>query len=429
MSATAKTTVAEITDNEITQDEAAAATRNIGSIAGRDARLPAWLNSDESVADNPKYDSAVIIGNGIGSLCCAARLARSKAFAGRVVILGKPPEQSRRLIGGLTLRARSMDYFAACLGIPRGILVEHVYAGHHLEVASDSQRAARFTRRRDGTYEIGKTGEWMSRWDHNGRVLSYDVRNSHMAASIYDFMQDMDIRWQDTKAGSLRDCKEFAPGDNPIIINATPMPLAGAGGLAKKPKNFVIAAQTLFSAPRQREKGILPPNTSFFCGRSRAGHLDASVWYPLRDPLSPSARFYGIFYRTVRAGPGLHKNTEIEIMKDNLFGVANALGFEAVDPDETLGSAMMPCSSWGPINEHTPGYLHLSRMANDGTPIIAGDGMPRAALASYVTAEALIAGGEPQAYLNQAMSGWKQRNRLAHHLFAGASLVTDAGLR
>ncbi|MES1945257.1 hypothetical protein PC39_14107 [Salinisphaera sp. PC39] len=403
--------------------------RSTPPIGGRDAALPDWLISGRPVAERPRFDSAVIIGNGINALSVAARLARSQSFAGRVVLVGKPVEQQRRLIGGLTLRARALDYFAACLGVPRSLILDRLFGGRHAEAASYAQKVARFERRENGSYALGRMGEWMSRWHHQGRVLAYGVRNSHLAGVLHDLMAGLDYRWEDAKPVSMTDCLDLAPGDNPIVINAKPAPLLGVGRTGPKPTQYVVAAQVPFANPRQAENGLLPYNNSLFCARRRRGRLDASVWYPMIDPLSPSARYYSVFYRVVRAGSDLHKNAEIETLKNHLFGIGDILGFEPVDPEATMGSAMVPCSPTRPDREVTPNYLHLGKVHGSGTPIIAGDGMARAGLTGYVTAEAILAGVEPRAYLYHAHRGWARRNRLAHHMFNGLSWITDPALR
>ncbi len=398
-------------------------------IAGRDSKLPEWLVEEREVPERPRFDSAVIIGNGLAALSCAARLARSKAFSGKVVMMGKPPVPSRRLLAGLTLRARSLDYFSACLGISRASFLAELYQGHDREVAALEQRVARYEGTGSGPYTFGKRGLWMSRWNHKGRVVCYGVRNSHLVDTIYRLMDHLDVSWVDAKPASISDCRDIAKGRNPIVINATPMPLAGTGVVPAKPKNFVVASQMLFSNERQREKGILPPNTSFFTARRRAGRADASVWYPVWDPLSPTARFYGITYRIVKAGEGLYKEAEIDIQTSHLYGLSEALGLSPVDPGETLGTAMVPCSNWNDVHQHTPGYLHLGKLANLGTPIIAGDGMARAGNAAFVAAEAPLAGEEVQPMVSRAARGWAQRNRLTHHAFTSLSLFADLGLR
>lgn len=432
MSTNAKSAVARrkpAKSRKPSRTEAPGYARAARHVSGRDADLPEWLVSDRSVVEQPRYDSAVVIGNGINALSVAARLARSQSFAGRVVIVGKPVEQQRRLIGGLTLRARSLDYYAACLGVPRSLLLERMYNGRHGEAASYAQKISRFTRREDGSYELGTMGEWMTRWRHQGRVLAYGVRNSHLAGVLHELMEGLDYRWEDAKPGSMTDCLDLAPGKNPIVINTKPAPLFGTGNSFRKPKQYVVAAQVPFANPRQAEKGLLPYNNSLFCARRRRGRLDASVWYPLIDPLSPEARYYAVFYRVVKASDELHKNAETEILKNHLFGVGDALGLEPVDPEATMGTAMVPCSPVRPDREITPGYLHLGKVHNSGTPIIAGDGMARAGLTGYVAAEAILAGVEPQPYVYHAHRGWAWRNQLAHYMFNDFSWIADPALK
>lgn len=385
------------------------------AISGRDAKLPDWLVQRTPVDERPEYDSAVILGNGIGALCVAARLARSQSFAGKVVLVGKPPVESRRLMAGLTLRSRGLDYISASLGVTRKALIERLFEGKDRAYASTHQWATRFSRDASGQYRLGKRGEWMSRWNHRGRTLSFGMRNSRLVQTIYQFMDGMAFEWIDQRPTSLSDCIELAPGKRPVVINATPMPLAGTGVLKKPPERFVVAAQCLFSTEGQRAAGILPPNTSLFMASGRAGSMDAAVWYPTWDPLSPSAGMYAVHYRIVRAGPRLHKEAEIAIQRDHLFGIGKLLGFAPVDPQETLGTAMVPCSHWNDLQPQVPGYLHLHRIANAGSPIIAGDGIARAALTGFVLGESLLAGADALATGNRAAYGWAQRNRLTHH--------------
>lgn len=394
-------------------------------ISGRDAKLPDWLVERRCAKEQPAYDSAVILGNGIGALCVAARLARSQRFAGKLLLVGKPPVESRRLINGLTLRSRGLDYIAASLGVSRSEFVSALFEGREREFASTHQWAARFSRDPAGQYRLGKHGEWMSRWNHQGRTLSFGMRNSRLVQTIYRFMEGLPFEWKDQRPGSLSDCIELAPGKRPIVINATPMPLAGTGVVRKAPKRFVVAAQCLFSNAGQRAARILPPNTSLFMASGRAGAMDAAVWYPTFDPMSPTAGIYGIHYRIVKSGPRLHKQAEIAVQQDHLFGIGKLLGFEAVDPDETLGTAMVPCSHWSDLQPQTPGYLHLHRIANSGTPIIAGDGIARAALTGYVLGESLLAGAAALSLGNRAAWGWAQRNRVTHHALSTLTPLTD----
>src|ERR1700761_6106509 len=61
------------------------------------------------------YDSAVIAGNGIGALAFAGWLAQSPLFEGKVTVVAPPVVESRRLINGVTLRGRAIDFMASAL--------------------------------------------------------------------------------------------------------------------------------------------------------------------------------------------------------------------------------------------------------------------------------------------------------------------------
>ena len=56
------------------------------------------------------YDSAVVAGNGIGALAFAGWLAQSPLFEGKVTVVAPPVVESRRLINGVSLRGRGIDF-------------------------------------------------------------------------------------------------------------------------------------------------------------------------------------------------------------------------------------------------------------------------------------------------------------------------------
>src|ERR1700741_2731500 len=60
-------------------------------------------------------DSAVIAGNGIGALAFAGWLDQSPLFEGKVIVVAPPVVESRRLISGVTLRGRAIDFMSAAL--------------------------------------------------------------------------------------------------------------------------------------------------------------------------------------------------------------------------------------------------------------------------------------------------------------------------
>ena len=102
---------------------------------------------------------------------------------------------------------------------------------------------------------------------------------------------------------------------------------------------------------------------------------------------------------------------EIAIMRTAVEGVAAAMGFDPVDPEETRGEAMVPCLPWRDVPSLRADWLDLHRIYSSCTPIITGDGMTRAALAGWVAAELILAGEDPAPATNRSLHRWRQTNR------------------
>src|ERR1700739_2204235 len=79
-------------------------------IAGR-----GFLNNAGPVPGVRAYESAVVAGNGIGALAFAGWLAQSPLFEGKVTVVAPPVVESRRLINGVSLRGRGIDFMSAAL--------------------------------------------------------------------------------------------------------------------------------------------------------------------------------------------------------------------------------------------------------------------------------------------------------------------------
>lgn len=375
-------------------------------LAGRDVLLPRWLGKPAA----PRFDSVVVCGNGIGGLCFAARLARSDAFAGRVVLAAPPIEESRRLIGGVTLRARAVDYWSAALGKPREKIVRAMFGDAGRRAETRTQHGALAVRRTDGTYSLGKVGRFMTSERYDNRPLAYGVRNSRATAALRGLMDGLAFREHPALPASLEEARALAPGTRPLVVNATPRPLDE--NRAPPPTEFVAASQIAFTSDARDRVGLLPEGSSFIALRRLGGALDAGVYYPLVDPLSPRATYYGIFYRVVRGAP--NRDVELETRLDEVTGVGRTLGLEPHDMDETLGQAVVPCSPWTAPAVENPALLDLYRLYNSGAPIITGDGMARAGLAAVLASEAILAGEDPTAALRRGLAIWRRVNRGFH---------------
>src|SRR6201993_1455862 len=86
-----------------------------GADLARRTSVRNFLNKTIKGRGNCAYDSAVIAGNGIGALAFAGGLAQSPLFEGKVTVVAPPVVESRRLINGVSLRGRGIDFMSAAL--------------------------------------------------------------------------------------------------------------------------------------------------------------------------------------------------------------------------------------------------------------------------------------------------------------------------
>lgn len=400
------------------------------SVAGRDAPLPPWMMQPGAAPERPRYDSIVVRGNGIGALVFAARLARSASLAGRVVLAGPPVAEDRRLIGGLTLRSRALDYYAAAFGHDRQTLLERIFGSHAERASTDRLIGGYCALRQTGSFEILRPQPWLSSDDCGGRPLAYGVRNSQLAGCLEQWTRDLGVVRHDTPTDPVGDavsaCRALAPGSEPLIVNACPKPLRP---VATRAGALVAAVQLPLSAPRRRERGVLPNRASFLGAMRRSGRNDLCIFNPIVDPLSPTAEYYGIVFRIVRARADLDRERELAAVRDELLGISDVLGLEPVDPEHTEGRALLPCSPWRHRASVVDGVLELAQLYDAGAPIITGDGMTRAGIAGLVAAEAVLAGEDPVAHANRALGLWRRMNRTLAASMTWASRIAALGIR
>jgi hypothetical protein len=402
------------------------------AIKGRDAYLPAWRGSAQSQSACT-YDSVVISGNGIGAAVLAARLNRSPEFTGRVVLAAPPVAESRRLINGVTLRARSIDYYAAALGVDRTDVLREMYGDDWTQAITYRQQATLCDVEGDN-YSFRKPTTWMTsenvRKDRSTREpLAYGVRNSRLAGALIALAKRAGATHVEEEVNDWQALRALAPGQRPLIVNAKPKPLENAETIwqAPAPKEFVLASQITFTDNARPSKGILDKHDAFCAFIHRDHGLDMSVLYPFQDPLSPEARYYGIFYRVAKAG-SFDKAYEYETLTNEIVGVGGELGLEPHDLDETMGQAAVPCSRWRGLKNRQKDTLDLSYIYNGGAPIITGDGMVRSAVAATAAAEALLGGRDPVPEMNKALNryrflNWSQCRMMTNFPATAAKLI------
>lgn len=390
-------------------------------LAGRDVRLPRWLGRPPA----PRYDSIVICGNGIGGLCVAARLAQSDAFAGRVVLAAPPIVESRRLIGGVTLRARAVDYYALALECQPDDVVFALYGEGAARAETHVLRGGLAEDRPDGALSLPKTAQFLDRARYGNRPLAYGARNSHVAATLRRLMDGLDFVEHPGLPESVDEARALATGKRPLVINATPRPLGAA--VRPKPTRFVAASQITFTSDGRERAGVLSPQSSFVAMHRAPHRLAGSVYFPLVDPRSPRATHYGIFFSVVPAD--VDRERELALLRAEVTGVGAALGLEPHDVDETRGEAVVPCTSWKQPNVLRDDVFDFYAAYNTGVPIVTGDGMTRAGLAAVLAAEAILAGEDPSATLRRGLSVWRALNRAFATGLTTISRITEIGVR
>jgi len=263
---------------------------------GRDAVLPRWLKHEE-INEAPQFDSVIVRGNGIGALTFSGRLARSESLGGRVVIASPPVRQSPKLIGGCTLRSRSLDYFSAAFAIPKKQILERLF-GQRIEVATTrAQRFSIFRRAVDGSYGGLKYGEFMPR-RRDGRALAYGVRNFQLVATLAELLEESGVQQFSELPGSFDACMALSQKTKTLVVNASHMPLEGAPGPAS-PMCSIVAYQTPM---RRVAASTFPEATSLIAGiaqEPRRRRMDVGVFYPFVDPLTPAADSYGLWEKNL----------------------------------------------------------------------------------------------------------------------------------
>jgi hypothetical protein len=292
----------------------------------------------------------------------------------------------------VTVRARALDYLAACFGCGTPALLARIGTAAPTALQEFTAATARL--------EVGPVRVWM-RASSPGAPLAYGIRNSRLNAALQDALP-LGVVQGPPSAGSVEELRALAPGRSPMIVLAAPAPF---GPLAEATGQLVAAYQL---ALRQERPG-LPAEASRFCARSRDGGLDLAMFYPFRDALSPAATHYAAAFRVVEGGQS--GELEVEPLRETALGLARCWGLAPVDPAETESSAALPITR-APRDAERDSILDLHGLAHAGAPIITGDGILRASLAGLVAAEAVLGGAPPARQVWRALSRYRRVNRI-----------------
>jgi hypothetical protein len=355
------------------------------------------------------YDSAVIAGNGIGALAFAGWLAQSPLFEGKVTVVAPPVVESRRLINGVTLRGRAVDFMSTALDTTLDDILEVMSGSSETPPVCYRQTAA-MAIQRGASWRFGRRGQWQNGLPDN-RPIAYGLRNSRVVGGMRELASKLPIEFVDEKVESASHLRSFSAGRHPLLVNATTVPTL-IGGEAKPPKRMVLGVQVPFIAPERGVSYPLEAETAFAPVVRRAGTIDVGYFTPFRDPLSPRSTWYGIYARVVDRNATFNRDAEHRIMTEQLFGVAAAMNLVPDDPEETLGRALVPASPWGAVAPSAPGTLELKRHYSSGAPVFYADGMVISLTGGVVGAEAVIRGVNPDDAIRRAVRPWRRHNLL-----------------
>jgi hypothetical protein len=387
--------------------------------ARRFAHVGKLVDRFAGTGSRPYYDSVVIVGAGFTASIMAARLARSEQFHGKVVLAGPRTEESRRMKDGATLRGHGTDLICYALGVPHYAYVDALYGDIVDGRGVGTRNLVGMARKGpSGAYEFGRIIGFQGGRKGFPRPLYYGARNSRMQGAMYELMDRGGLIEVPDAVNSLDEAFALAPGKRPLIVNASHNS-ALLRGQGPKVDWATIAVQAPFIV---RPSGFqhVETNAALVTGVRREGRIVVGLFNPYGDPLSPRSTFYGIVVGEVSQRAGFDKQREIDTMTAELHGMADSLGMDVDDPDETMFSGLIPGSPWK-APQSVAGTLELQLIAHQGVSATFSDGMTSGASAAVAAAEAVIRGTDPDRAARRAVREvtrdrriWNiERNKLA----------------
>jgi hypothetical protein len=376
----------------------------------RFAHIEKLVDRAAGTGSRPYYDSVVIAGAGFTATVMAARLARSERFHGKVVMAGPRAEESRRLKDGATLRGHGADWICYALGVPQYTFVDALY-GDIIDGRGIGTRQLALMAKKapSGSYEFGRTSCWQGYRAGYPRPLFYGARNSRMQGAMYELMDRSGVIEVPEAITSFDHARSMAPGKRPLIVNAGHNP----GLLTPAPPKVDWSTVAVQAPLIVRPSGLRIAESAgaVFAGVRRGGRIVVGLFSPFGDPLSPRSTFYAITVVEVSQKAGYDKQQEIDALTDELHGIADRMGMDVDDADETLYSGLIPGSPWK-APRSAPGTLELQRICHGGVSATFADGMSSGAAASVAAAEAVIRGTDPDRATRRAVREMVRDRRL-----------------
>jgi hypothetical protein len=393
----------------------------------------------------------VVVGSSISGLVLASRLSRAEGVT-VVLVPGSPPVR-RRLVAGCSLRWSTIRRMAAGIGTTAGQLHERLGGGpasfrwlavERAAPGGDPGQGLSFTRR-PGTW--APADPLMGLSTRHGQILSAlrSLLVPGPGLRVVAGGVDKAARLVSVTGLPLRlpggDALLRLPEGQTVVCNATSTAeLLRPGRSLPAPRRWVAAVQAPLSfrgtppdprgsrtgAPFDgRDVGIAP-----MTGARPRPHL--AFFTPFADPDTSEADWYVINTTLVRDGElaEVGRDELVARTRNRMRELEAHYGFDEIDPEETLGEALVPVESengaalQARLEDGSP-VVDVHRAFTSGAPAINVDGMLAAAVGADVFADAfLLKDGPPLdaarsalAVTDRSLLGIRTRNRLTQFTF------------
>jgi|GEM_PF-1057515 len=370
------------------------------------------IKDDVSALNRPFYDSVVVAGAGLTASIFAARLARSPEFAGKVVLAGSPPAETRKLNDGASLRGCAVDFISYAAGCTHEEYVRAALGPEWPKSRANRQVGGTTNVNGRNEWTFTKTAPWQGGNRGSDRPLVYAGRNSRMIGAVRELMFREGIIETQEEITSLEHARSLAPGARPLVVNTSVKGNLLANEPVKVTHGTLAYQVPLMEKPGGLKKPVVSGATFL------AMHLHDDAWEvgffnPFADPLSPRSSWYGIYVRPVTYGSDLDTKAELARMRQQTIDVADAIGLEPDDESETGASVAIPGSAWNP-KLSSPGTFELRAWAHPGVSALYADGITSGAVAAVAAAEAILRGGNPELAIQRSNRKLRRALRVWH---------------
>lgn len=372
---------------------------------------PEWWSCLQSLYRDPPgrtYDSVVIAGADIAALTFAARLARSPALAGRVVVVASPPADARRLSGNVGLHSLALEEICRAAGCDAEDL---------LQAAGGAPSFVPLRRGGNAGWRIGRRTHDVAGRGRPAGPLIYGVRHDAIEAALRRITGTLGVLHVAESPRTARQLRALAPGAQPLLVNATEDPRL-LGGLPAPIRRRFLLVQSPFRQDPCGRPASLAPGIAVDSRLRHGGRLDGCRIAPFSDPSRPAARWCGRLWRIVE-NDAADPRCDLEQMTEALFRLAERLGLTPDAAAESLGCTIGTVAS--PLRAGAvPGVLELGRACAAAGPLLALDGQA-AARSGLSAAEAVLRGGEPERAVARALRPLRWRLALQQRRPAGGA--------